>query len=145
MPIHSSMPSLLLILCAFCSLKAQDDGTAKPAADTEFHPQGARPFKYDEIDVNEGVVQRVEFNSKKCNLTLKNRGTSAAHVDVSVYVLNQDGVVLWSQKEHWVIDTLDVGAKFAKDYDLSFAMPIELSMSKYSKSFDPTPKWFVVR
>jgi len=114
-------------------------------AEQEFRPMGGLPFKNEEIDVNSGVVQRVEFDTKKCNLTLKNRGTSKASVDVSVYVLNKDGVIIWSVKEKWAFDTLDVGAKFAKDYDISFGMPDAISMSKYATSFDSTPKWIVVR
>jgi hypothetical protein len=135
------MKSVLGIIISLISVL----GVVYAQENAEFHPDGALPFKYEEVDVNDGIVQRVEFSAKKCNLTLKNRGNSPAHVDVTVYVLNAEGVILWKQREQWLIDTLDVGAKFAKDYDLTLAMPIELSMSKYAKGFDATPKWFVVR
>ena len=132
--------ALALVFCSSLSLFEEEIEFSK-----DFMPKGAIPFKYDEIDVDVGLVQRVEFSTRKCNLTLKNRGVNPANVDVSVYVLNKDGVILWMVQEHWLLDKIDSGAKFAKDYDLRLSMPESISMSKYAATFDPTPKWLVVR
>ena len=130
----------ILFICAYLPMKAVEIESS-----TDFTPKGAIPFKYDEIDVDVGLVQRVEFSTRKCNLTLKNRGVNPANVDVSVYVLNKDGVILWMVQEHWLLDKIDSGAKFAKDYDIRLTMPESISMSRYAATFDPTPKWLVVR
>ena len=105
----------------------------------------AIPFQTDELTVNKGIVQRVEFTRTKMNLTLKNATSSRQNVDVHVYVLNRDGVVIFAHYEKWILDTLDVDAKFAKDYNFLPEMPESLQFSIYVKSFDLTPKWILIR
>jgi len=135
-----SFSILALILIAVHSVSAEELEAGKV-----FTPTGVIPFKYDEQDVNVGVVQRIEFTARKCNLTLKNRGAKSTNVNVSVYILNKDGVVLWVTREHWLLDSLDAGAKFAKDYDVNLSMPESMNMSKHAVSFDLRPKWIVVQ
>ncbi len=64
------------------------------------------PFTWGEALVEHGIVQRVEFTDKRCNLTLKNPTTKRQRVSVRVQVLNSDLVELWRQAEHWKLSRL---------------------------------------
>jgi hypothetical protein len=64
------------------------------------------PFTSGEILVEHGIVQRVEFTDKRCNLTLKNATSRRQRVHVKIYVLNSDLVELWRQAERWRLSSL---------------------------------------
>lgn len=109
-----------------------------------FKPENAIPFEYDELDVNRGICQRIEFSKKKMNLTLKNKTESPQNVRLKVSVLNPDGIVIYEAKEIWIINRLEPEAKFAKDFDFQIGMPAVLKYSKYAPSFDMTPAWIII-
>jgi len=141
-PKKNLLQSLILCLLAVVALPAR---AQQPASSMPPPTPDAIPFQTDELTVNKGIVQRVEFTRTKMNLTLKNATSSRQNVDVHVYVLNKDGVVIFAQHEKWILDTLDVDAKFAKDYNFLPEMPESLQFSIYVKSFDLTPKWILIR
>lgn len=114
------------------------------AAKPEFVPNGAIPFKYEEFDVLKGIVQRIEFDKEKCNLTLKNRTDETIGYDqVTVSVLNKDGAVIW-HAETSNSQSLAPGEKATFSWGWNPAMPVELRFSKYARDFDPTPKWIMI-
>ena len=45
-------------------------------------------FETGEIVLDHGIVQRIEFSGKRCNITLRNRSPKRHSVNVKVWVLN---------------------------------------------------------
>lgn len=110
----------------------------------DFKPANAVPFEYEEITVDIGICQRVEFSKKKMNITLKNKSDVERSVNLKISVLNADGVVIFEAREIWIINKLEPDAKYAKDFDFKTGMPVALQYSRYAENFDMTPKWIIV-
>ncbi|WP_017292704.1 hypothetical protein [Geminocystis herdmanii] len=97
----------------------------------------------EEISVNNGIIQRIEFSKIQCTLSLRNKGESPIKPNIDILVLNDQGVTIWAQKEAWVFNSMKPGEKEVKNYKFSPLMPTVLKHSKYAQDFDETPKWIL--
>ncbi|MBD2392983.1 hypothetical protein H6G11_01780 [Cyanobacterium aponinum FACHB-4101] len=97
----------------------------------------------DEISVNNGIIQRIEFSKIQCSLTLRNKGENPVKPNLEILVLNSQGVTIWSQKEVWVFSGMKPGEKDVKTYKFTPSMPSVLKHSIYADNFDETPRWIL--
>ncbi len=98
-------------------------------------------FNTGEMLLEHGVIHRLEFTDKRCNLTLKNSSPKRQSVHVRVWVLNKSLIELWHQTEKWNLTTLQPDQTYLVSWEFSPAVP---DVVWNEKARDTEPKWIVV-
>ncbi len=99
-------------------------------------------FATGEILLGHGVVHRIEFSDKRCNLTLKNPTPKRQSVNVKVWVLNSNLVELWHQTEKWSLTSLQPDQSHLVSWDFKPAVPrVIWNLRERENIF---PAWIVV-
>ena len=98
-------------------------------------------FEDGEIVLEHGIVQRIEFTDKRCNLTLRNPSPKRHAVHVKVWVLNKSLVEVWHQSEWWALTSLQPDQSHVVSWDFKPAVP---SVVWNEKARDLTPAWIVI-
>ena len=98
-------------------------------------------FATDELLLEHGIVHRIEFREKRCNLTLKNVTAKRHSVNVRVWVLNKALIVLWHQTEKWSLTSLKPDQIHLVSWEFTPTVP-DVVWNEDAR--DPTPGWIVV-
>ena len=99
-------------------------------------------FATGEILLEHGVVHRIEFSDKRCNLTLKNPTPKRQSVNVKVWVLNSGLVELWHQTEKWSLTSLQPDQSHLVSWDFKSVVPHVIWSSRERE--DNLPAWIVI-
>jgi hypothetical protein len=110
----------------------------EPAAGTKRH---ILPFALGEALLELGVVHRIEFREKRCNLTLKNSSPKRQSVNVRVWVLNKSLIELWHQTEKWNLTSLQPDQSHVVSWEFNPAVP---DVVWNLKARDVAPAWVIV-
>lgn len=98
-------------------------------------------FTNAEIQIDVGIVNRIEFREKRCNLTLKNISPKRHTVNVRVFVLNRSFIELWRQTEKWSLTSLQPDQVHLVSWEFHPAVP---DVVWHEKAREPDPMWVVV-
>ena len=98
-------------------------------------------FTTNEILVEHGIVHRIEFREKRCNLTLKNLTSRRQSVNVRVWVLNKSLIQLWHQSEKWSLSTLQPNQIHVFSWDFIPAVP---DVIWNVKARGQAPAWIII-
>ena len=98
-------------------------------------------FVTGELVIEHGVVQRIEFTEKRCNLTLRNSEKKPQPVGVKVWVLNRALIEIWSQTERWRVSSLQPDQSHLVSWAFATAVP---DVVWNTKARDAAPQWIVV-
>lgn len=137
------MSKLILVLAMMAvvmqpAVAMADDGPHKPMREAfRFIPNR-------QVELDDNLVQTVEFTGPRCNADLRNRSGGSVEVDISFLVFNRDGVLLWGDEEHWVIERIAAGRRYIASLPFKPEMPVELRWSRHAVGFDDTPYWVAV-
>ena len=99
-------------------------------------------FATGEILLEHGVVHRIEFTDKRCNLTLKNPTPKRQAVNVKVWVLNSGLVELWHQIEKWSLTSLQPDQSHLVSWDFKPVVPSVIWSPRERE--DNLPAWIVI-
>ena len=99
-------------------------------------------FATGEILLEHGVVHRIEFSDKRCNLTLKNPTPKRQSVNVKVWVLNSGLVELWHQTEKWSFTSLQPDQSHLVSWDFKAVVPSVIWNPRERE--DNLPAWIVI-
>ena len=99
-------------------------------------------FAMGELLLEHGVVHRVEFSEKRCNLTLKNSAPKRQSVHVKIWVLNSDLVELWHQTERWSLTSLQPDQSHLVSWDFKPTVPNVIWNSRQREN--SFPAWIVI-
>lgn len=98
-------------------------------------------FVEGEMELNFGIIHRLEFTDKRCNVTLRNTDHVKHSVNVKVYVLNSSLIEIWQQSEKWLLTSLQPDQVHLVSWEFKPAVP---SVVWNLQARDNTPAWIVV-
>lgn len=107
----------------------------------------AVPFKYGAWLRVEGsdLVRQVKFSQGRAEAVYANRSEQRIKPNVTIWVLNRDGVVLDKLEDSWLIDSMGPGESHEKSWDLFPHMPEALVFSKWAHlGWDDRPAYVLV-
>ena len=98
-------------------------------------------FELGEILLEHGIVHRIEFTEKRCNLTLKNVFPKRKSVHVRVWILNKALIELWRQTERWNLTSLQPDQSHLVSWEFNPAVP---DVVWNQKAREVAPAWIIV-
>lgn len=98
-------------------------------------------FATGEMFIEHGIVQRIEFTEKRCNLTLRNGLDKPQPVNVKVWVLNRALIAVWSESERWRVSSLQPDQSHSVSWQFTPAVP---DVVWNEKARDASPSWIIV-
>ena len=98
-------------------------------------------FNTGELLIEHGVVYRIEFTEKRCNLTLKNSTAKRQSVHVRLWVLNKSLIEIWRQTEKWSLTALQPDQSHLVSWEFKPEVP---DVIWNQKARDAVPTWLVI-
>lgn len=98
-------------------------------------------FMTDETLLEQGIIHRIEFREKRCNVTLKNVTPHRQSVNIKIWVLNKSLIELWHQSEKWMLTSLQPDQSHVISWEFTPSIP---DVVWNLKARDCNPAWIIV-
>ncbi len=151
-----SLVGLVVLAMVFAAAESLTGEAGQPSARTSTLPEydvvkvfpDAVKFQYDRrIELlGSGIVKEVRFSRArgKIELSYLNGTDQRVKPDVTVWVLNKDGVVLYKFTDVWVFSSVDPQQRHNVTKGFEFKIPEELVFSRWARvGWDREPAYII--